>query len=56
VSKNLDIPFDTLHSKVTGCGAESLGKAIHDLKPDADARSAAKDAKKREDADMKGSG
>src|SRR5579862_8328193 len=29
VSKNLDIPFDTLKGKMTGTSSESLGKAIH---------------------------
>lgn len=38
VANNLDIPFADLKAKVTGSGALSLGKAIHALKPDADAR------------------
>ena len=33
VSKNLDIPFDQLKAKVTGEHAMSLGKAIHELRP-----------------------
>lgn len=38
VASNLDIPFADLKAKVTGSGATSLGKAIHTLKPDADAK------------------
>jgi hypothetical protein len=56
VSKNLGIPFDTLHSKLTGSGAVSLGKAIHELKPDADAKSATREASRQSKADLKGSG
>ena len=33
VSKNLGIPFTDLKSKMTGSNPESLGQAIHDLKP-----------------------
>src|ERR1051326_1953433 len=33
VSKNLGIPFAQLKSKMTGANPESLGQAIHDLKP-----------------------
>jgi hypothetical protein len=56
VSKNLNIPFDTLRSKVTGSGAVSLGQAIHELKPDADAKGATTDADKQTKEDMKSSG
>jgi hypothetical protein len=52
VSHNLGIPFDQLKAKVTGTGAESLGKAIHDLKPSADAKSEAKKAGKEADTDL----
>lgn len=38
VSQNLDIPFDTLKAKMTGTNATSLGQAIHELKPAADAK------------------
>jgi len=34
VSHNLGIPFDQLKAKLTGTSSESLGRAIHDLKPD----------------------
>ena len=53
VSHNLGIPFDTLKGKMTGPNAESLGKAIHELKPDADAKSEAKTASKEADAEIK---
>jgi hypothetical protein len=41
-SQNLSIPFADLKSKVTG--GEKLGKAIKELKPDADAKSEARKA------------
>jgi hypothetical protein len=53
VSKNLGIPFDSLRSKVTGSGSLSLGEAIHELKPDADAKSAARAATRQANADLK---
>ena len=53
VSKNLGIPFDTLRTKLTGSGAVSLGKAIHELKPDADAKSAERDATRQARADLR---
>jgi len=56
VSKNLGVPFETLRSKLTGSGAVSLGKAIHELKPEADARSATREASRQAKADLKGSG
>src|SRR5712692_8727413 len=34
VSRNLNIPFDQLKAKMTGPNRESLGHAIHDLRPD----------------------
>jgi hypothetical protein len=36
VSHNLNIPFDELKARVTGPKAESLGKAIEQLRPDLD--------------------
>ena len=33
-SKNLNIPFNQLKARVTGDDAVSLGRAIHDLRPD----------------------
>lgn len=47
VSHNLNIPFADLKTKMTGNGAESLGKAIQQLKPEANAKSEAKKAKKQ---------
>ena len=41
-SQNLSIPFADLKSKVTG--GEKLGKAIKELKPDADAKAEARKA------------
>ena len=45
VSKNLGIPFDQLKAKMTGPNAESLGKAIHDLRPDLDTKTVKTDVK-----------
>lgn len=53
VSHDLGIPFDQLKAKLTGPGAESLGKAIHDLKPDANAKAALKQAEKEAKLDLK---
>jgi hypothetical protein len=55
VSKNLGIGFDALRSKMTGSGAESLGKAIQVLKPDANAGAEARKAKGEAKADIKAS-
>jgi hypothetical protein len=33
VSRNLNIPFAQLQAKLTGSNPESLGQAIHDLRP-----------------------
>src|SRR5215471_3073233 len=57
VSKNLNIPFDQLKAKMTGISTtpgaastvpESLGKAIHDLKPSLPTSQANDEAKKAE--------
>jgi len=53
VAHNLGIPFNDLKAKLTGPDGESLGKAIHDLKPDADAKAEARKGKKQADEDMK---
>lgn len=45
VSHNLGIPFDQLKAKMQGPPTESLGKAIHQLKPDANAKAEMKTAK-----------
>ncbi len=52
VAHNLGIPFDQLKSMVTGSEHDSLGKAIHALRPDADAKSEAKKAKQEADEDI----
>jgi hypothetical protein len=46
VSKNLNIPFADLKTKMTGTNPESLGKAIHDLKPTLPESDANKEADK----------
>jgi len=55
VAKNLDIPggFDALKAKTTGSGAVSLGKAIGELAPSANAKSESKKANKQAEDDMK---
>jgi cytoskeletal protein RodZ len=52
-SQNLNIPFADLKSKVTG--GEKLPAAIHDLKPEASAKSEARRAADQALSDMKGS-
>lgn len=44
VSHNLGIPFDQLKLKMTGDSPVSLGKAIHQLRPEADAKGETKKA------------
>jgi hypothetical protein len=51
-SHNVGIPFDQLKSMITGSEHDGLGKAIQALKPDADAKSEAKKAKKEADEDI----
>lgn len=55
VSHNLGIPFADLKAKMTGSHPESLGKTIHDLKPDISAKNEAKKAQKQANSDIKGS-
>ena len=54
VAKNLDIPggFDALKAKITGTRAVSLGKAIKQLAPDADAKAETKKANKQASDDL----
>lgn len=52
VSHNLGIPFDQLKAKMQGPPTESLGKAIHQLKPDANAKAETKTAKAEAHQDM----
>jgi hypothetical protein len=46
VSRNLNIPFDHLKAKMTGPNALSLGKSIHELRPDLSPEKANEEAKK----------
>jgi hypothetical protein len=54
VAKNLDIPggFDAVKAKTTGTGGISLGKAIEELVPSANAKSESKKANKQAQQDM----
>jgi hypothetical protein len=52
VSHNLDIPFDQLKAKMMGPPKESLGKAVHALKPDADSKSEISKADKQAKQDI----
>jgi hypothetical protein len=56
VSKNLDIPFADLKAKLTGANAVSLGKAIQELKPTADADQEVKKATDQAKQDQNGKG
>jgi hypothetical protein len=51
-SQNLSIPFADLKSKVTG--GQGLGAAIHELKPDANARAEVKKAEGQAQGDVHG--
>lgn len=53
VSHNLGIPFSDLQAKMTGSNAVSLGKAIQELKPDANAKTETKKATTQADTDIK---
>lgn len=55
VAHNLGIPFSDLAGKLTGPSSESLGKAIQDLRPQANAGAEKKKAEKQAKADMNGS-
>lgn len=52
VSKDLGIPFNQLKAKTTGPNAVSLGKAISELKPGANAKEEAKEANKEAKEDI----
>ncbi len=52
VSHNLGIPFDQLKAKMLGPPSESLGKAIHDLKPTANAKAEIKKAESEAHDDL----
>jgi|SRR5215471_13021582 len=55
VAHNLGISFTDLKADMTGPNQDSLGKAIHALKPTADATAEAKKADRETDADIKAS-
>jgi hypothetical protein len=55
VSKNLGIPFEDLKGKMTGPDSQKLGKAIHQLKPEVNAKAEAKEANKEAKQDIKDS-
>lgn len=52
VSHNLGIPFDQLKAKMIGPPKESLGKAISQLKPAANAKTETKKANKQAEQDL----
>jgi len=53
VSHNLGIPFDKLKGEMTGTDRDSLGQAIHDLMPAANAKAEAKKAEAETKEDLK---
>jgi hypothetical protein len=52
VAHNLGIPFDTLKAKMIGPPKESLGQAIHALRPDANPKSETSKANKQAKQDV----
>lgn len=56
VSHNLDIPFAQLKAEMTGADHDSLGQAIHTLKPGANAKAETKKAEAEAKEDVKASG
>lgn len=55
VSHNLDIPWADMKAKMTGDHPVSLGKAIEDLKPQANAKTETEKAEKQANTDIKDS-
>jgi hypothetical protein len=53
VAQNLHIPFASLKTAMTGPDHDSLGQAIHELQPTANAKAAAKTAEHEAAADLK---
>ena len=51
VSQNLGIDYDALKGLMTGDNPKSLGQAIQQLKPDADANAEAAKAEKQAETD-----
>ncbi len=56
VSQNLDIPFDSLKTRMTGSDSMSLGQAIHELKPTVNADTEARKAERAAEATIKDAG
>ncbi len=52
VSHNLGIPFQQLKGKLVGATAESLGKAIRDIKPEVNVKAETKKAHKQANDDL----
>lgn len=52
VSRNLGVPLPDLKAKVTGKGAEKIENAIHELKPDVDAKAEKKKAWKQAEKEI----
>jgi hypothetical protein len=52
VSHNLNIPFAQLKAEMTGAHPESLGQAIHELRPAEDAKAAARRAEREARDDL----
>jgi len=52
VSQNLGVPLSDLKAKVTGKSAEKFENAIHDLKPDVDAKAEKKKAYKQAEKEI----
>ena len=52
VSHNLNIPFAQLKAEMTGTDHDSLGQAIHELKPTVDSKTAVKTADHQTTADI----
>jgi len=55
VAHNLNIPFADLKADMTGTNHDSLGQAIHALKPTADGTAEVKKAYREADTDLKAS-
>jgi hypothetical protein len=53
VAHNLNIPFAQLKAEMTGSDHDSLGQAIHDLRPNANAKAAVKTATQEARADLR---
>jgi len=52
VSRNLDIPFAALKAEMVGPDHDSLGQAIHELRPTANAQTAVETAEHEADVDI----